>query len=507
MRQYILAALVVVAAWLSTQSLASAAGELTLTIVDAATGKPFPCRMHLRNDKDKSQRAAKTIFWNDHFVFPGTVKLKLPGGTYHFEIEHGPEYVVRNGYFVMQNQSKDQQTHDLKRVCNMVDEGWWSGDLHVHRPTKDAEQLMLADDLHVAGFVTWSEKKSEWARRPPPEEPVKRFDGNRYYDLLTGESESPGGTLLFLNLAKPMAPGDAAEAVSQWGLLSAARNEPTAWIDASRVTAWDLPLWLASGRVDSIELCDDQFGRSATTDDPTGRPRDKKSLPGAEGIGTWSHQIYYHLLNCGLRIPPSAGSGSGESGNPVGYNRVYVWVDKENFSYENWWKGFRLGRSMVTNGPLIRPFANHRQPGHVFQAPEGESLSFDVGLNFSARNSEPISYFELIKDGRVAQSLRYEEFATSGRFAPLEFEESGWFLVRAVVDNVDTYRFATSAPWYVEVGDKPTRVRKASAQFFLDWLNERREAIEKEGDLKSAAGQSVWDQATEFWEKLVAQGE
>ncbi|HEV3339979.1 MAG TPA: CehA/McbA family metallohydrolase [Pirellulales bacterium] len=494
-------ALAILLGLLASGSLALAAGELTLTIVDSATKKAIPCRMHLRNEKDRPQRVAKMIFWDDHFVFPGTVKLKLPRGTYHYEIEHGPEYLAQNGYFIIGDQSKDEKVFDLKRACDMADEGWWSGDLHVHRPVKDAELLMQADDLHVAGMVTWSDKKTEWARKPPPADTVKRFDGNRYYDLVAGESTAAGGTLLFLNLKKPLASG---EGTDQLRLLSAAREDEAAWIDASRVTAWDLPLWLATGRVDSIEVCDDQFCRGATKEDPTGRPRDK-TVPGPAGVGRWTHEIYYHVLNCGLRIPPSAGSGTGEAANPIGYNRVYVWVDKENFNYDAWWKGFRLGRSVVTNGPLIRPFANGRQPGHVFQAPEGEQLTFEVGLSITTR--ETISYFELIKDGRVAQSLRYEELAKNGRFAPLEFDASGWFLVRAVAENDETYRFATSAPWYVEIGDRPKRVHRDSAQFFLDWLEERRDAVEQNAGEEPDESKKMWAEAKEYWERLVAEGE
>jgi hypothetical protein len=58
------------------------------------------------------------------------------------------------------------------------------------------------------------------------------------------------------------------------------------------------------------------------------------------------------VLNCGLRIPPSAGSGSGVLPNPVGYNRVYVHLD-EQLTYDGWWQGFKQGRSLVTNGPLL----------------------------------------------------------------------------------------------------------------------------------------------------------
>ena len=60
-----------------------------------------------------------------------------------------------------------------------------------------------------------------------------------------------------------------------------------------------------------------------------GWPRDLTLFPKPYGNGRWSQEIYYHLLNCGLRIPPTAGSGSGANNNPVGYNRLYVHVDAE----------------------------------------------------------------------------------------------------------------------------------------------------------------------------------
>jgi hypothetical protein len=128
-----------------------------------------------------------------------------------------------------------------------------------------------------------------------------------------------------------------------------------------------------------------------------------------------------------------------------------------------------------------------------------------VGLSVSTR--EAISYFELIKDGRVAQSVRYEELAKNGRFAPLEFDASGWFLVRAVVDSEQTCRFATSAPWYVEIGGQEKRVHKDSAQFFLDWLEERREALDQNGGQEPAESKELWAEAKQYWEKLIAEGE
>ena len=59
---------------------------------------------------------------------------------------------------------------------------------------------------------------------------------------------------------------------------------------------------------------------------------------------------------------------------------------------------------------------------------------------------------------------------------PVVFEESGWFLVRAVTNNQTTYRYASTGPFYVEFDDLP-RISRQATQFFLDWLDE----LEKRG--------------------------
>ncbi len=484
---------------------AAGGGEFTLTVLDPDTGEPMPCRMHITNEKGKPQRVSKMPFWHDHFVFPGTVKIKLPKGTYQFVIERGPEYLERNGYFIIENLSKDEKVVDLKRAANLAEEGWWSGDLHIHRPLKDIELLMQAEDLHIAPVITWTNKKNDWAKREPPADYVKQFDGNRYYDLLAGEDEREGGALIYFRLPKPLDLTETTrEFPSPMKFVLAAREERNAWIDVEKPFWQDLPVWLASGKVDSIGLCNDHMGRSKMkTDEAWGKPRDRKRLPDPLGNGIWSQEIYYHVLNCGLRIPPSAGSGSGAAPNPVGYNRVYAWVDKERFNYETWWEAFKAGRVFVTNGPLLRPLANGRHPGHVFDVSAGESLTVDVALNMTVR--EKVSYFELVKNGRVAQSLRFEEIARTGHFNPLEFDESGWFLVRAVTDLEETYRFASSGAWYVEVADKPKRISRRSAEFFLDWAKQRADQVKLEDAAQQAEVLKYHEQAKQFWQDLVDQ--
>ena len=57
-------------------------------------------------------------------------------GTYTFELERGPEYRVRTGQFTVNQGDADNKEVTLQRFVEMKQEGWWSGDLHVHRPPR-----------------------------------------------------------------------------------------------------------------------------------------------------------------------------------------------------------------------------------------------------------------------------------------------------------------------------------------------------------------------------------
>jgi hypothetical protein len=224
------------------------------------------------------------------------------------------------------------------------------------------------------------------------------------------------------------------------------------------------------------------------------------SLP-ARVPSFWSQEIYYHLLNCGLRIPPSAGSASGVLPNPVGYDRVYVHVGPE-LTYEKWWEGLRAGRSFVTNGPLLRVRVAGQLPGHVFTAPAGEEVSLEVKSSLTTR--EPIRFLEVIKDGRVERKVPLEEWSRTGTLGTVSFRASGWFLVRAITDNRKTFRFASTAPYYVEIGAAKRRVSKASARFFLEWARQRagRVSVEDPGKRREILAYHIM--AEKFWQDMAA---
>src|SRR4029079_17769305 len=132
--------------WLLFASVAGAAdkGRLEFRIVDKASGDPMSTRIDLKDKQGKPFRPPKVPFWKDHFAIDGTIVFELPLGTYNFELEAGPEYKFQSGYFTFERNANDTKTIELQRFVDMKKEGWWSGDLHIHRPVEDIELLMRA---------------------------------------------------------------------------------------------------------------------------------------------------------------------------------------------------------------------------------------------------------------------------------------------------------------------------------------------------------------------------
>ena len=386
-------------------TLSAADGKVEITVADKDTQQPIPVRMHLKDQRGKPVLPPRTVSWDDHFVFDGSLNLKLRPGKFTFEVERGPEYRVRTGEFEIRRGADDAHAMVLERFVDMKREGWWSGELHIHRRLQDIELLMQAEDLHVAPVITWWNDKDQWSDQPLPEDLVQAFDGNRFYHRMAGEDEREGGALLYFNLPKPLPlSGSAREFPSPVKFLEMARANDGVHVDVEKPFWWDMPVWVATKKIDSIGLAHNHLWRSGVLDNEAwGKPRDMAEYPSPHGNGRWSQDIYYQLLNCGLRIPPSAGSASGVLRNPVGYNRVYVFCGEE-LTYERWWEGLRAGRVVVTNGPLLRPLVNGKLPGHVFAADQGETIELNISLEFSTRDK--IERLEIVCNGRVEHAVR-----------------------------------------------------------------------------------------------------
>src|SRR5436190_15362336 len=122
-------------------------GTIRVTVADKKTGLAIPCRIHIQDKAGKPQRALGLPFFRDHFVCSGQALFDLPLGEYTCEVERGPEYARFAGSFQSERNKQTILDVRVERLADLSAEGWWSGELHVHRPLADIELLMQAEDL------------------------------------------------------------------------------------------------------------------------------------------------------------------------------------------------------------------------------------------------------------------------------------------------------------------------------------------------------------------------
>ena len=249
-------------------------GRLELEIVDDQTGQPVACRVHISRVMPGPKARAKSIpqkvkglpFLGDHFVCPGHVVLDLAEGNYEFEIERGPEYPITSGHFRIETFADDKKTVRLRRFVDMAAEGWWSGDLGVMRPVDQIELLMLAEDLHLATVLTWT-NETGWVQKTAMEKErnqispigafdskVVRFNNDYYYSLGAGRVVWSEGQLGCYLSAKPLDFSDGVFAALQKG------KDPGSWTEAMAGSILDLPVLVALGQVDSVRIAGELDG-------------------------------------------------------------------------------------------------------------------------------------------------------------------------------------------------------------------------------------------------------
>ncbi len=473
--------------------------------VDDPQGNPLSCRIHLRNRAGEPQIIPGQPFWNDHFVCDGHVAADFNPGKYFYEIEHGPEFERKSGAIEGTVGKTAELRLVLSRISNLWQAGWYSADLHVHRPLDEIERLIAAEDLDFAPVITWWNNRNLWKDQPIPQQLIRSFDAHRFYGVMAGEDEREGGALMFYRLDQPLALSESKREVPSpmRFVEEARRRNKNVWIDIEKPFWWDVPVWLASGQMNSIGIANNHMCRSRMyLDEAWGKPRDIKRLPNPRGNGFWTQEIYYHILNCGLRIPPSAGSASGVLPNPVGYNRVYVHLD-EPLTVDHWFAGLSRGQCFVTNGPLLLVKANDRFPGATFKMGDGKSTS--VHLEIQLTSNDRVPRLEVIQNGVVTQTVPCADKVSQQQSIDFTTEGPGWFLVRAFTDVENTFRFASTAPWFVESDGAPRRISRRSAQFFLDWVDERIARVKANvADEAERREVLAWhDKAREFWQERV----
>ena len=198
-----------------------------------------------------------------------------------------------------------------------------------------------------------------------------------------------------------------------------------------------------------------------------GRGARQDRQPGHQRIATTATvPLWYRLLNCGFRLPASAGTDvflNRMRSRLPGGDRAYVHLT-EPFSFGTWVRGLKAGRSFVTNGPMLEFTANGRFLGDTVVL----AGSREVRVLAKAESAGPLSRIEVVHNGVVVANGVVD---AAGRSASVDrvvsIARSGWLGARVYGTGASQ---AHTSPIYVEVPGQ--RVSSAEdAAYFLAWID------------------------------------
>jgi hypothetical protein len=471
--------------------------ELHVEIRDQATQQVVPARLYLEDDKGTRWIPEGAVRYDKgpehHFISSGSFTISLPPGRYRLTAERGAEYRSWTSTIEIQSGQNQKKQILLSRWIQMNSLGWYSGDLHNHRKAEEMAQLLLAEDLNLAPTLTdWIWEDKPISSPPTTSEAIRRVDATHAYSVLDKEIErlnyGPGAVdLLGLKTTIPFQ-GDRLSPPNDRFCTTA--HEQGGYVDAEKIVWRDACALVALGQIDFAGIVHNHFNRHGVEleTDPWGMiPKQRAEFNTIAGMPLWSMEVYYRLLNCGFRLPVSAGSASGVKAAPLGYNRVYVRL-REPFSYQNWFRALKGGRGFATNGPMLFLKVNEEEPGGVLNF--GGSRPERLKIHAEASSAGELDRLEVLFKGRVIKTVTSPN---GGGKLVADFEseirETGWVVARCFERASQTIRFAHSSPVYVRFSGDSGIVTEA-ARFFIDWIDREMKFYKNETRFRNSQEQA-----------------
>lgn len=353
-------------------------GSLRAVIVDQEGGLGLKARCYLTDSADQAWSPSGAITYvkplERHFIVSGEFQIALPPGTYTLRVGRGTEYrpVIRR-VEIRPGDIHDEKI-ELARWINMNARGWYSGDLHNHRDWQEMQVLLLAEDLSLAPTLTnWVfEYHTMPTTRPASTvtQAVPRVDATHAYSIFDTEIEGLGPASDSVDLLALHSPlglnSDRLGPVNS--VYTELAHRQGGYVDAEKISWRDSAALIALGQVDFAGLVYNSFTPHGVEVGWGVNPIEKPEYATPIGFPLWAMDLYYRFLNCGFKLPVSAGTASGVKAVPLGYDRVYVKLP-EGFSYQGWFRALKAGRSFATNGPMLFLTVNGHEPGDSIVLP------------------------------------------------------------------------------------------------------------------------------------------
>jgi len=430
-------------------------------IIDSATGKPTPARVHFSGHHGEylapygHQTDINPNWFEDvggdlilgsmkYAYVDGKFQIELPVGDAYVEVAKGFEYEpVRKKLSIRPGQRELMLT--IKPWAQMNRDGYFSGDTHVHFISTQTGRLEAqAEGVNVTNILAaqWGKlftSVEEFTGGPSPvstDDTIIYVNSENRHHML--------GHLILLNLKRPVYP------LSSGGpgedhLGGSDETSLAAWCDDCHAQGGfviaphfpnpncELAADIALGKIDALEIR--HFNAAAET---------------------YALVEWYRYLNCGYRLPAVGGTDKMVNDMPVGGVRTYAYLGKNMpFTYENWCDAIRRGRSFTSSGPLIDIRVDGHRTGDTIRMNRSGGT---VEVFATAQCAQPFDRIEVVVNGRVVTSA---STGKKGKKASvrrkLKIDRSSWIAARCWGKGVVWHGwpvtlYAHSSPVYVYLG-------------------------------------------------------
>ena len=382
------------------------------------------------------ERLPSIPYWKEPVMYQtsGDFTIQLPAGEWRIAVDRGLEYIPVVQAFKVTDEASLLLAIDLKRWIDLPQEGWWSGDVHVHHPTllDRHRQFLLsyarACDLHLVNVLEMGHHQGTEFKQEGFGEKFRVHDGD--YWLVSGQEEprSTFGHIIGLNttgLVRDVGTYDFYDLAfkkihQQRGALVGFAHFSWNGCDLPRGFPW----YVTTGELDFIELL--QFSKINAID-------------------------YYDYLNLGFKLTAAAGSDT-PWGSTIGEVRTYVHTSP-NLDVNAWFENLKKGHTFVSNGPVLEFTVDNELPGTELSRNAGDSVFIKARVLSHPKIGIPKALTLVGNEGVLKEIANPKKASSITIELERKIDQSQWLVLSTVCNN---NALAHTTPVYVKVGGRPT---------------------------------------------------